>query len=373
MLQLKIVQARFGDCFLLIFGDTKTPAYILIDGGPGGVYPEFLRNELVSINASGGVLEKVVLTHIDADHIVGLLDLTEELKENAADGAGPLVKIKELWFNSFSDTIGKSNSIKPLLQQMLAGVHQLGSVMPHSDLALQSIFQGDTLRRNALLLNIPVNETFGGRIITLDTVTEPLMLENLKLTFIGPTRSNLETLQKEWMEWIDKNRNRILSGDRELLRQMDGSVPNLSSVMFLAEADGKRLLFTGDGRGDFILEGLKTAGLLNADGSVHLDVFKVPHHGSIRNVPDGFFEKVMADIYIISADGRHGNPDYDTLVCLVEAASAQGRKIEIWFTNRTKSTDRLAAEYPEEKFGYKCVFMPEGQTVFTLNLSGENL
>jgi hypothetical protein len=35
----------------------------------------------------------------------------------------------------------------------------------------------------------------------------------------------------------------------------DRSIPNLSSIMILAEADeGKKILFTGDGRGDHLLQ-----------------------------------------------------------------------------------------------------------------------
>jgi hypothetical protein len=47
----------------------------------------------------------------------------------------------------------------------------------------------------------------------------------------------------------------------------DSSIPNLSSIMFLAEAESKANLFTGDGRGDHLLDGLDDAGLLDAQGS----------------------------------------------------------------------------------------------------------
>src|SRR5262252_3492897 len=42
----------------------------------------------------------------------------------------------------------------------------------------------------------------------------------------------------------------------------DKSVPNLSSIVCLIEKNGKRVLLTGDARGDKIREGLDNAGLL---------------------------------------------------------------------------------------------------------------
>jgi hypothetical protein len=87
----------------------------------------------------------------------------------------------------------------------------------------------------------------------------------------------------------------------------------------LAEADGKRILLTGDGRGDHTLEGLEKAGLLDGDGKLHVDILKMPHHGSDRNVDQDYFEKIHADHYVISADGKHHNPDVATLRMISQA------------------------------------------------------
>lgn len=359
MLTLKVIQAKYGDCLLLIFGQKENPKYLLIDGGPAGVYHDHLRGELAKIKASGGKLELMVLSHVDGDHIVGLLDLTEELKENAADGEEPVIEIKELWMNSFSQSIAKGNNLKNALQNMLANVNNLSSTLPSGNLALLSILQGDTLRRNALLLNIPQNQITQNEIISYETIQEPITIENIKLRIIGPNEENLTKLRQEWHEWIRKNESKVMSTDRELLHQMDRSVPNLSSIMFLLEAEGKTILFTGDGRGDFILEGLQKAGLLDEQGSLHVDVFKVPHHGSIRNTTQDFFRKVTADTYVISADGRHHNPDFETLTWIVTCAKEQGRTTELICTNKTESSERLEKEFPAAAYNYTLQYIPK--------------
>ena len=359
MLNLKVIQARFGDCMILEFGDEQEPHYMLIDGGPGGTYRDHLRHELEKISSAGGQLDLVVLSHTDADHIVGLLDLTEELKENKADGTDPLIGIEELWANTFSRTISKGNNIKNALQNMLANVNNLSSVLPHGNLAFQSILQGDTLRRNALLLEIPLNDATNEDTITYDTVKEPVTMPGIKMKIIGPNEENLESLREEWLDWIRKNEPNVFSTNRELLSQIDRSVPNLSSIMFLLESDGKTILFTGDGRGDFILDGLKNADLMDEEGTIQLDVFKVPHHGSIRNTTKDFFTRVKADKYVISGDGRHHNPGIETLSWIVECAYEQGRPIEIVCTNQTDATKKLEEKYPAGEYGYEMRYLPE--------------
>ena len=100
-----------------------------------------------------------------------------------------------------------------------------------------------------------------------------------------------------------RNRRKLL-----LAAFADKSVPNLSSIVVLAELGGKSMLLTGDARGDKILEGMELAGLLEEGGNKHVDLLKVPHHGSDNNMETIFFKRVPADHYVFSGDGEHGNP-----------------------------------------------------------------
>ena len=82
------------------------------------------------------------------------------------------------------------------------------------------------------------------------------------------------------------------------------------------------MLLTGDARGDKILEGMELAGLLERNGKKHVDLLKVPHHGSDNNMEPIFFERVPADHYVFSGDGEHGNPERATLQMLLDARGA---------------------------------------------------
>ena len=96
------------------------------------------------------------------------------------------------------------------------------------------------------------------------------------------------------------------------------------------------MLLTGDARGDHILQSLRDADLLNNSGRITVDVFKVPHHGSDRNVSTDMFRRIRARHYVFSADGKHDNPDDATLNMLTRA---RGRaRYTMHFTNHL---DRL--------------------------------
>lgn len=365
---MRVIQAKFGDCLIVIFGEKNNPKYMLIDGGPGGVYPNFLRPELKKIKNSGGVIDLLVLSHIDGDHIVGLINLTEELKEQQADEEEPIIDIKNLWMNTFSNTIGKNNQITQAVESLFSRVQNIQSTMPETDLAIKSINQGNILRRNSLLLDIPLNQIVEGEPITYNSLPRPIEIENAKITIIGPNQENLNQLREEWENWIRENEAKIMMGDAEILAYLDRSVPNLSSIMFLFEAEGKSILFTGDGRGDFILEGLEKLNLLNEEGTIHVDVFKVPHHGSIRNASEDFFLKVTADQYIISGDGHHGNPDLETLEHITESAAKQNRKIQLVCTNKTDATQKLEKKISAEKFDCQILYLEEGNNSIDIRL-----
>ena len=57
---------------------------------------------------------------------------------------------------------------------------------------------------------------------------------------------------------------------------VDKSVPNLSSIVLLAEAEARSILLTGDARGDKILEGLELVGLMEEGGKTESRHFESP-------------------------------------------------------------------------------------------------
>ena len=364
MFRFHIVQAEFGDCLLLEYGTSAKPHFTLIDGGPPSNFENNLRTVLEDLAKTKAPLDLVVLSHVDNDHIVGLVDYFAEL-QNGADG---LPRPLDLWHNSWGRTIDPDGAIAPRLMALMTATRT--AVMPNATNATLGIKEGNALRTKAKLLGIPINHAFnGGDLITVSDAGAPKKLQNLSLRVVGPTTKNLERLRKEWMEWIEKHENEVGRDDVKVMANTDRSVPNLSSIMLIAEAQGKTILLTGDGRSDHLLDGLEEAGQLDGEGKRHFDILKLAHHGSERDVTREFFEQVTADLYIASANGRDGNPDASTLGWIAETAKESGRKVKLLVTNATPSVAEFQKSHPPSRFPYELSIMTKGDHSLVLNLA----
>jgi beta-lactamase superfamily II metal-dependent hydrolase len=364
MFRFHVVQAEFGDCLFLEYGRPAKPRFTLIDGGPPKNFDVNLAPVLKQIAKRKVPLDLAVLSHVDNDHVVGMVDYFAELQAGASD----LPRPKELWHNSWGRTIDPQGVIAPRIVALMTLTR--AAAMPYAANAVLGISEGNSLRTKAKLLDIPINAAFpNGDLITVGDAGKPVKLGNLRLTVVGPTQKNLDRLRKDWLAWIDKHEDEIGSGDAMIMANSDRSVPNLSSIMLVAEADGKTILLTGDGRSDHLLDGLEEAGLLNADGRYHVDILKLAHHGSERDVTREFFELVTADTYVASANGKDGNPDLPTLEWIADTARESGRDITIIVTNRTPSVVEFQKQFPATKYPYHLQLMPKGDHAMVLTLA----
>jgi beta-lactamase superfamily II metal-dependent hydrolase len=329
---LDVRRAKKGDCLILHYGSKKDPGLMLIDAGPSSVYKPHLKPRLAEIRKARGLAENgslpvdlLMVSHIDDDHIKGVLDLTKELIE-AKTAQQPLpVKIKSVWHNTFDDIIG--NDPKELTAAVTAQFgtaslsgdgEEVEGLDPDAAKVLASVSQGFRLRDDTRALKLRINPEFSGKLVLAKEKGKKVdMGKGLKFTVVGPMNGEVVALQKQHDTFLKKKEKE----KGALAAFTDSSVANLSSVVVLAEVGKKRILLTGDARGDKVLEGLELVGLLKKDGKskIHVDILKGPHHGSNRNVEKIFFDRITADHYVFSGNGEHGNPERETLEMLLAA------------------------------------------------------
>jgi Metallo-beta-lactamase superfamily len=366
-LRLWVIQAAFGDCLIVEGRAGGQTRRILIDGGPGGTYQAALRPMLLDIGKAGGRIDAAVLSHIDNDHILGLLDLFAELRNPPPSGAdASFPPIDRLWHNSFARAVGGAD-IEPRVRAALRDGGRLGAAMPAVAGVLRGVGEGDALRAAGLALGIPLDAGFpGGQVLVGHG--DPSVVDPLRVTVVGPSQAILDRLRKQWLGWLARHPRRGVAptAGRATAVALDQSVPNLSSIALLVELDRRSILLTGDARSDQLLDGMGEAGALDADGRRHVSILKAPHHGSVRNITAEFVRAVTADTYVISADGRYGNPDVAALALIVEVAHEQGRRIELAMTNPTESADRLVARHPPARFGYTLRTLRRGANAFAV-------
>jgi hypothetical protein len=350
MFTFEALQAQHGDCFLLRWTGNKLA---VIDGGPSGVYP-ILKERLDTL--AGGkklAIDLMMVSHIDDDHINGLLALMTDLRD-LKDEKKPLpYDIRRFWFNSFEEVIGaKSKKAEDASLSALASnsseMSEWAKLMSdeRATAVLASVGQGRKLRDLIALFGLQGNQPFDD--VAVGSKDE-IDIDGLAVTVVGPLDDQLDALRKEW-------KKAPKSSKAELADYIDTSTANLSSIVCLIDFDGKKILLTGDARGDYILDGLHKYGLLKGNGPLTLDLLKVPHHGSNRDVAPDFFEALPAKNYVISANGKYNNPDKDTLQWLIEARGDAEYTIHLtnklpWmaaFFNRMKEGRNFEVNYRGE-------------------------
>ena len=348
---LDVRRAHKGDCLLLHYGSKTKPGLMVIDAGPEDTYAPHLKPRLDAIRKARKLakskplpIDLMMVSHVDDDHIRGILDFTAELK--AASGVPP-ARISSLWHNSFDDVIGNTPDELTAALRAQFGPAALDGPLPDVDevdretsedtdvvvdtmKVLASIEQGHSLRADAEKLNFECNPEFGGGLIIAGK--EPIEIDStLTFTVVGPLKPELLKLQEKHDEWLKEQKKAPKKPSASLAAYVDRSVPNLSSIVVLARCGGKSMLLTGDARGDKILDGLDLAGAFDAGGKLHVNVMKVPHHGSANNVAPKFFERVTADHYVLSGDGEHGNPERDTLEMIFAARGTAPLEIHLTY------------------------------------------
>lgn len=320
---LEALDAAAGDALIVHFGDDADPEFVLIDGGFGYTCDDVLRPRLEAIRADLDpalseplTLACLVVSHIDNDHINGVVRLLDAMNEDAARGDAPLVRIQRAWHNSFDDA----------MEQVTGSTVGVGPVGAEVDAVAAGVKSGrrfrDLLDRFGLGGNQPVDGLLLG--------PHELVLGDLVVTVVGPGQEQVDDLRDEWAEHVRQLDAREES-TAEAAAYLDSSIPNLSSIVFHLRHGDHTMLLTGDARGDHTLVDLERAGLLSSGGAMSVDVLKLPHHGSFNNVEADYFERIVADHYVISADGAHDNPDVQTLELLTQVNGA--REYTIYLTN----------------------------------------
>jgi hypothetical protein len=337
--KFEALRAKYGDSLMLHYGPDDDRQLVLIDGGPDGVWDDALKPRLDQLRAERNLdddqplqIALMMVSHLDADHITGILKLMRLLA--AAEGKAPY-NVKRAWVNTFDDLTGEKAAGASFGAADIDGLPAtpLGAALAatNSGIQLASVGQGRELRNliNELILqgNQPFND-----LATVDSPKNPATIKGLKLTVVGPSKKNVEALRADWAKNV---KSKLKEGKHaEVADFVDRSVYNLSSIIVLAEIDGKRILLTGDGRGDHTLAGLKEKGFLDANGKMEVDILKLPHHGSERDVRLDYFQAIHAKHYVISANGKFDNPDLPTLKMISEARKGDD-DFTIWLTNPT--------------------------------------
>jgi beta-lactamase superfamily II metal-dependent hydrolase len=94
---IHMLPASEGDCFLVEWGPAQRPQRILIDGGRSRTYKKHLAPMLKDLPEQQKRLRLLVVTHVDRDHIEGILELVKDRNLS--------LSVEEVWFNNYNDLL----------------------------------------------------------------------------------------------------------------------------------------------------------------------------------------------------------------------------------------------------------------------------
>ena len=359
-IHIEVLPARLGDCLLVECPRPAGPTWrMLVDGGPPDTWP-LLEARLRRLDPADRHLDVAVITHIDNDHIGGMLELLSS--DLVAD-------VGDFWFNGRTHlpasgpgrprSVGQGESLVAALTGPLDDP-LAGGPAAHS--------RERTLPWNAAFGGGPVDTGETGGFVEVAVPGGPT------ITVLSPTTRRLEKLADTWASSL-REALRTRESDRAVevdvlgplddLRHLadartpkDSSVPNGSSIALLVEHRGASVVLGADAYGSVLTAALQGVAHARGGETLTVDALKLPHHGSDGNVVAALLEAAPASHYLVSTNGDVFHHPDDAAMARVVLGAPAGPTL--WFNYRTARTERWADPKLVETHGHRVAFPQPG-------------
>jgi hypothetical protein len=327
MLRIEMLPAQQGDALWIEYGDPVRR--ILIDGGTAPTWSSRkkagpLAKRIAALPAGEREFELLVVSHVDGDHILGAVQLLADETLGAT--------FKDVWFNGFR--------------------HLPGTVEPMGPV------DGEEL--TFLLDRRTWNDAFNGKPVQIPKrgkLPAKKLPGGLTLTVLAPDEQRLEDMVPVWEKTVREaglvpgvGRKPTPMAPPGLETMGPGAMPDVAalaagrvsedtaeangtSIVLLAEhADGQGALLCADAFPTVVLQGVKR--LLDERGGDKLAVsaFKLPHHGSRRNIHLELLQAIDSEEFLFSSNGnRTKHPDMASVAQVLHTFDDP----RLWFNYKT--------------------------------------
>ncbi|RYJ44277.1 MBL fold metallo-hydrolase [Flavobacterium beibuense] len=360
MLTIHLLPALYGDTILIDIGQTQnsTNKNILIDCGFS--YRDRLLPLLRDYKTSGKIIDRFIITHYDDDHI---RNASKFLEENGLASSPNIIEVSQVWLNAFRHLQFQKVELQKADKKELEVLKNfITTNNPDIDPEGGEIGarQASLLGKQILAGKYSWNEDFNGKAACIENNPKVNISDNISIELLGPDKLQLEVLEDEFKSalndfGIEYSENELvddafelysrysscqilqdqsgeISGDSivpvtaELIRYIadhhvynrDRAPGNGSSISFILNANGKKILMLADAHAEPIMERLKE--LHPGKQQIYFDAVKISHHGSANNNPKELFDLIDSPLYFISTNGKHPShvhPDIQTVSFIV--------------------------------------------------------
>ena len=394
LIEVEMFTAGHGDSLLIRarMKDSKK-INILIDCGLTYTFQEVLKEKLTELTQKGEHLSRLIITHIDADHINGALPL---LRENGNAEESKIIRIEQIWHNTFRHLqFEKENNQlsfkeKEVLESIIVSGFPANSDETSKEVeigAKASISLGALILKN----NYSWNEDSFGKAICSDFHFHNNIHEDISIHILSPSKEKLDALKSNFVDEIENmgigeikndelfddafeyltSRLEPTKSKEEEISMYEMDIPNLSndkyfkedklapngsSIAFVLEIMNKKLLFLGDAHSSQVEAELKRLfPEYENTYPIFFDVIKVSHHGSNGNTSPEFLRIVDSNKFLISTNGgRHHHPDKETIARIVNRPAKFTRNL--YFNYRTEISETIDNSTLKAEFNYEIIY-----------------
>lgn len=270
-MDIKFFKAGQGDAILI----SSNSHNILIDGGNDS---SFLLKEIDAIKERNEVLDLVIITHHDDDHIKGI----EDLLKHIGTFPNPEQFIKQIFFNSprvIKGTLKDTDDSHLSYKQ----AYEVESLITHFQ------FQADSC----------------------NDMTSIKEFESLSIQALSPTQECIEKYSNAKGAYLSSDHRcdwseRLFDLEKSLDdASLDSDAANKTSIVLNVKFKDKSILLTGDITPKRFNEIIDKMYNNNGNQPVRFDLIKLPHHGSYRNLSKEILEKIDCTKFIVCTNGKN--------------------------------------------------------------------
>jgi hypothetical protein len=267
---LKVETKRSGDAIALRYRVNGVTSIHVVDGGfeeTGNHVVEYIQKYY----GSSPIINRVVATHPDGDHLVGLRTVLEKLD------------VRELWmlrpWMYAGEIIHRFKNVSSLdyliraLKEAYPNILALEEIVEEQEIPIKEPFQGAVI--GAFRVLAPTKARYLDLVVSSkktpesDEVSSKSALLSLAETLVRATKALVLLVRSAWGE--------------EIFSEEDISAENKMSVIQYAFLNDKHILLTADAGVESFSEAATYAPLIGLT-LPGIDRFQCPHHGSRRNV-----------------------------------------------------------------------------------------
>ncbi|MFT3678683.1 MAG: hypothetical protein QM791_00335 [Ferruginibacter sp.] len=355
---IHLLPARFGDAILIEYGEQDHTRKILIDGGTAGTS----RHILAELNKSSlpVKLELLVISHIDRDHIEGVLSFLETPGLNIA--------VEDVWFNGWRHLPGNE---------------------PRAETESFGAKHGERLTAAILTKGLPWNRHFHGKAVVIEDNNKLPAIElegGMEITLLSPYAEHLTALRDKWeqeiieaglvpdygsasaetetetgsaIEAFGTDSPNIPALVQEQFEE-DNSAANGSSIAFLATFDNKTVLFAADALPAVLTKSLNQI----SPGNIPINLAKVSHHASAGNTSPELIDKLATKQFAISTNGSiYHHPSRVTIARIIHQ---KGPGVKFYFNYRSKWNGCWGDEALRDIYNYSAIYPDQEGIVISI-------